>query len=213
MEDMKIYVETSCLRSNIRHPDPKSQKELAALEQLAERYWLFGSRLTLREATATAKKTQQDSLILDYKALKPIPKDERLLGFNSQSDRYGGFISYPLIADCQDETLRKELIEHGLGPKDAEHLTQAVCNDCEVFLTRDEATIINPHRQWLEQRFPNLKIRLPSELLLRCRAVSGRNVHRLVPMQTQIQRRVELNSKNQTFDYITYRTSVGAGSS
>jgi hypothetical protein len=165
MEDMKIYVETSCLRSNIRHPDPKSQKELAALEQLAERYSLFGSRLTLREATATAKKTQQDSLILDYKALEPITKDERLLGFNSQSDRYGGFISYPLIADCQDETLRKELIDHGLEPKDAEHLTQAVCNDCGVFLTRDEATIINPHRQWLEQRFPNLKVRLPSELL------------------------------------------------
>jgi predicted nucleic acid-binding protein len=165
MDDMKIYVETSCLRSNIRHPDPKSQKELAALEQLAERYSLFGSRLTLREAMATAKKTQQDSLILDYKALQPIPKDERLLGFNSQSDRYGGFISYPLIADCQDETLRKELMEYGLEPKDAEHLTQAICNDCEVFLTRDEATIIHPHRQWLEQRFPNLKIRLPSELL------------------------------------------------
>ena len=45
MENMKIYVETSCLRSNFRHPDPKSQKELAALEQLAERYSLFGSRL------------------------------------------------------------------------------------------------------------------------------------------------------------------------
>jgi hypothetical protein len=70
-----------------------------------------------------------------------------------------------LIADCQDETLRRELLEHGLEPNDAEHLTQAVCNDCGVFLTRDEATIINPHRQWLEQRFPNLKIRLPSELL------------------------------------------------
>jgi hypothetical protein len=165
MENMKIYVETSCLRSNIRHPDPKSQKELAALEQLADRYSLFGSRLTLREATATAKKAQQDSLILDYKALEPIPKDEKLLGFNSQSDQYGGFISYPLIADCQDETLRRELLEHGLESNDAEHLTQAVCNDCGVFLTRDEATIINPHRQWLEQRFPNLKIRLPSELL------------------------------------------------
>ncbi len=165
MADMKIYVETSCLRSNIRHSDPKSQKELAALEQLTERYSLFGARLTLREATATANKTQQDSLILDYKALQPIPKDERVLGFNSQSDQYGGFISNPLIADCQNETLRQELIEHGLEFKDAEHVTQAVCNDCEVFLTRDEATIINPHRPWLEQRLPNLKIRTPSELL------------------------------------------------
>ena len=59
MENVKIYVDTSCLRSNIRHPDPKSQKELAALEQLADRYSLFGSRLTLREVMATAKKDQK----------------------------------------------------------------------------------------------------------------------------------------------------------
>jgi hypothetical protein len=70
-----------------------------------------------------------------------------------------------LLSDCQDETLRKEPIECGLEAKDAEYLTQAVCNDCEVFLTRDEGTIIMPHRQWLEERFPNLKIRLPSELV------------------------------------------------
>jgi hypothetical protein len=47
----------------------------------------------------------------------------------------------------------------------AEHLVQAVYNDCRVFLTRDEDTIIKPHWQWLEQRFTNLRIRLPSELL------------------------------------------------
>jgi hypothetical protein len=34
-----------------------------------------------------------------------------------------------------------------------------------VFLTRDEGSIIKPYRQWLEQRFPNLRIGLPSELL------------------------------------------------
>jgi hypothetical protein len=166
MDDMRIYIETSCLPSNIRrHSDPKSQKELAALEQLAGRYSLFGSRLDLREVEATAKNVRRDSLILEYKSLEPIPKDEKLLGFNSVSDQYGGFVCHPLIADCQDEALRRELLEHGLEPNDAEHLTQAVCNDCRVFLTRDEHTIINPHRQWLEKRFPKLKIRLPSELL------------------------------------------------
>src|SRR5262245_54019722 len=162
---MKIYVETSCLRHNIRHDDPKSRRELAALEQLAERYSLFGSRITLREVMTTTEKAQRDALILDHEALQPIPKDEKPVGANNQSDQYGGFISYPLVEDTQDDTLRSELIQSGLEPKDAEHLTQAVCNDCEVFLTRDERTIINPHRQWLEKRFPNLKIRLPSELL------------------------------------------------
>ena len=162
---MKIYVDTSCLRSNIRYEDPKAQRELAALEQLANQYSLFGSHLTLREVMDTVKKEQRDSLIVDYKALQPIPKDEKLRGFNSQSDPYGGFISFPLLSECQDETLRQELIDRGLEPNDAEHLTQAVCNDCEVFLTRDERTVIKPHRQWLEARFPNLKIRLPSELI------------------------------------------------
>jgi hypothetical protein len=145
---MKIYIDTSCLRSNIlRHSDRKSQKEVAALEHLAERYSLFGSGLTLREAMATTSATQRDSLIVDYKTLQRIPKDEKVLGFHRN-----GFISYPLVQDCQDETLRKELIEAGLKPKDAEHLVQAVCNDCNVFLTRDESTIIKPYRRPRWQR-------------------------------------------------------------
>jgi predicted nucleic acid-binding protein len=61
-----------------------------------------------------------------------------------QSDPYGGFITYPLISDSQNETLRDELIQHGLEPRDAEHLAQAVSNDCDVFLTRDERMIITP---------------------------------------------------------------------
>ena len=113
----------------------------------------------------TKNAPRRENLIIDHKGLQPIPNDEKLLGYNTQSDQYGGFVTYPLIQDCQDETLRKELIAAGLEPKDAEHIVQAVANDCEVFLTRDEDTIIKPHKQWLEQRFPTLKIRLPSELL------------------------------------------------
>ena len=82
-----------------------------------------------------------------------------------QTDTYGGFVTYPLISDVQDETLRKELMARGLKQRDAEHLTQAVCNDCDVFLTRDEKSIIKPHRKWLQNRFPKLKIMRPSELL------------------------------------------------
>src|SRR5262249_31729049 len=109
--------------------------------------------------------TQRDHLIIDYKALNRVPKDEKRLGFNTHGDRYGGFFSAPMISDVQDEVLLKELIDRGLEQRDAEHIVQAVCNDCDVFLTRDEKTIINPHGQWLSQRFPKLKILLPSELL------------------------------------------------
>ena len=162
---MKIYCDTDTLPHNIRHADEKSQGELAALKQLAEKYSMFGSLVILRELMNTTKQTQRDYLIVDYQALEPIPKDEKLLGFYMQTDQYGGCITNPMFSDVQDEALREELTRRGLDLRDAEHITQAVCNGCGVFLTRDERTIINPHRAWLETRFPTLKVRLPSELL------------------------------------------------
>ena len=56
-------------------------------------------------------------------------------------------------------------MQRGLSQRDSEHLAQAISNRCSVFLTRDEATIINPRRDWIEEAFPPLKVRLPSELL------------------------------------------------
>ena len=159
---MKIYCDTNTLRHNIRHADQKA--ELAALEQLAEKYSMFSSRIALRELMNTTKQTQRDYLIVDYQALEPIPKDEKLLGFYTQTDQYGGCITNPMISDVQDERLREELTQHGLKLRDAEHITQAVCNGCDIFLTLDKG-IINPHRAWLETRFPTLKVRLPTELL------------------------------------------------
>jgi hypothetical protein len=56
-------------------------------------------------------------------------------------------------------------MRHGLEQRDAEHITQAVCDNCDVFLTGDEDSIITPYRHWLELRFPSLKICSPSELV------------------------------------------------
>ena len=64
-----------------------------------------------------------------------------------------GFVGYPLISDIQDEPICKELEQHGLQRRDAQHITQAVCNECDIFLTRDAKTIIRPYRDWLEGRF------------------------------------------------------------
>jgi len=79
-----------------------------------------------------------------------VPHDQKLLGFNIQISQYT-CINSPIISDVQDEAIRAELMEH--------------CNNCDVFLTRHEDSIITPHRHWLEQKFPGLKIRLPSELI------------------------------------------------
>ena len=172
-ENLKIYCDTSVLPHNICHADEKSERELAALEELAERYSMFGSRVALRELMMTTDPTTKEHLIVEYQNLEPVPNDERVDGFHTQYDQLGGFVTCPLISDVQDEALRDELMGRGMKRRDAEHITQAVCNECDVFLTRDERTIIKPHRSWLESRFPNLKVCLPSEFLHELEAERG----------------------------------------
>ena len=41
----------------------------------------------------------------------------------------------------------------GLDRRDAQNITQAICNKCEVFPTRDVKTIMRRHRDWIEERF------------------------------------------------------------
>lgn len=135
---MKIYCDTSALPHNIsRHNDKKSQIELAALSQLREKYPFFGSHLVRYEAERTKDEIQRDHLIIDVNELENVPKDQKLLGFNIQINQYS-CINSPIISDVQDEAIRAELMERGLKQRDAEHITQAICNDCDVFLTRDE---------------------------------------------------------------------------
>jgi hypothetical protein len=162
---LKIYCDTSVLRHNIsRHNDAKSQRELAALNQLAGMYPMFGSHLVRYEAEKTKDEIRRGHLIIDVDGLQNVPNYQKLLGFNIQISQYT-CINSPIISDVQDEGMRAELMKRGLEQRDAEHITQAVCNTCDVFLTRDEDSIITPHRDWLEQRFPGLKIRLPSKLV------------------------------------------------
>ena len=141
------------------------------MRELWESPDLFGSHLVEYEAANTKDDTRRQSLIVEFKALRPVSKDQKLLGFNTVFDQYGGFVCSPMISDVQDESLREELMHRGLAQRDAEHVTQAICNDCDVFLTRDEKSIIKPHRAWLEERFPGFKVRLPSELLEELRAM------------------------------------------
>jgi hypothetical protein len=163
---MKIYCDTDTLFSNIK----KSPIETAALSRLLADHYagkivMYRSRVNLREIMATRCVTQQQKLIADYEGLQAIPYDDKIVGFNAQTDQLGGFVGYTLISDVQDEAIWKELEQRGLQHRDAQHITQAACNNCDVFLTRDFRTIIRRHRPWLEARFPNFKVRRPSEVV------------------------------------------------
>jgi hypothetical protein len=172
-----ICFDTSALPSNIsRHSDAKSGADLAAVITLIEgrasgKYQLLSSRLNDRELSETADPSQRAKLKTDYDALGKIERDEQIVGFNTVYDRTGGFVGFPLISDVQDEQTRDELIKMGLSKRDAEHISQALSNDCDYFLTRDEKTIIRPHRDKIEKRFPSLKVRTPLELIAELRSL------------------------------------------
>ena len=102
------------------------------------------SNVALRELEETGNPIQQDNLRRDFLELVPIAKDEKVLGFdNLQSDPYGGFVSNPIISDVQEEPLAERLESQGLPKRDAQHLAQAISNNADVFLTRDEPHFIN----------------------------------------------------------------------
>jgi len=122
------------------------------------------SRVTLRETERTKDEQTRRDLKENVNNLTPVARDEKVLGFQTLQDQYGGFIGYPLVSDVQDEKIFSELFSLGLTDReDAQHLTQAICNECSVFLTVDESTIIK-HRDKIQSRFP-IRVRKPSELL------------------------------------------------
>jgi predicted nucleic acid-binding protein len=169
---LKVLCDTDTLFHNIeRHKEhKKSRQELEALRSLwtlreSGKIFLFRSRVVRAELEGASK--NRDRLQADYESLDPIPKDENVVGFQHLTDHLGGTVSsYPLVSDILDEPIYKELTEQRrLRARDAHHITHAIGNNCDVFLTRDERTIMKPHREWLEHRFPGLRIRRPTELI------------------------------------------------
>jgi len=73
---LRICCDTSALRHNIsRHNDEKSQRELAALNQLVEKYPMFGSHLVRYEAEKTKDDIRRGYLIIDAETLQNVPDD------------------------------------------------------------------------------------------------------------------------------------------
>jgi hypothetical protein len=148
----KIYCDTSTLFHNIkRHEhEPKTRNELLALQQLltlksSGKIEMFRSNVMLREVEKTQDAAQLGKLMQDYELLQQIPRDEKYYGTSLDiTDPHGGSIQNPLVSDVQDDSLCAELVARKLERIDAQHITQAFCSSCDIFLTRDDKTIINP---------------------------------------------------------------------
>jgi predicted nucleic acid-binding protein len=168
---MNIYCDTSSLFSNVsRHQDAKARQEAAAVSGLLGQHRngavrLLRSNIIRYELERTRSTTQKGALLGDFLRLVPVAKDEKVLGFDNQcTDPFGGFVTNPLVSDVQDERLVERLEkELGLPKPDAQHLAQAISNDADVFLTRDEEHFIS-QRLTIEAQF-KIRIRLPSKAL------------------------------------------------
>jgi hypothetical protein len=167
---MRIYCDTDTLWNNIRTEDAEqaAAKILGAAHEKGI-VVLHSSNLGHNEVMKTPNPVRRQQLVDEAEQRERVQNNERLLGFHAHDMGSRGFISYPLMSDVQDDALCQELEQRGLDRADAQHITQAICNACDIFLTRDRKTIIKPHRAWLEARFPCLKIRLPSELVAELR--------------------------------------------
>lgn len=98
---------------------------------------MIRSNVVLREIEKTSDTKLRDHLVSDFLKLAPVQLDEKVHGFSNELDQYGGHISNPLVSDVQDEQMVTELLNIIKQRKDAEHLTQAICNKCDIFLTLD----------------------------------------------------------------------------
>lgn len=162
---LKVYIETCILNSNLQQHHLNEYSALKAIETYPE-VELIVSNVVLRELINTQKEQQRQKLREEFEFVHKVEKDERVYGSNIQSDGfgYGGHITYPLVSDVQDEKMCAELLAKGLSLRDAQHLTQAICNFCDIFLTVDENTIIKPYGEWITSRF-KIRVMKPSQLL------------------------------------------------
>jgi hypothetical protein len=131
--------------------------------QASGRYKLLASKLNDQQISKTKDPDQKAQLRDDYDAFGKVALNERLLFFSTVFDQRGGFVCSPIMSDIQDEPTRDELLKMGLDRDDADHISQALANNCDYFLTRDESTIIK-YRDEIERRFP-VKIRTPLEMV------------------------------------------------
>jgi hypothetical protein len=169
---LRVYGDTNTLPSNA---DDACPAELSALKELWDdkRLKWYGSHLVDYEAGRTKEQSKRDRLVAEHERRERISKDEKVVGGNVQylSNPYGGFFFHFLLSDVQDEPLREELVAQRFRRKDAEHIAQAVSNSCDVFLTLDRKTILTAKRRaWLKERFSDMEVLLPSELVAKLEA-------------------------------------------
>jgi len=163
---MKVYLDNNIASAVAKHD--LAPQEMTAVDQLlgmqdAGTVRLETSRASLREMERTQNEKRRREVIEGLNRLHVVQHDHRVLGFASQSDPYGGLVSYPLVTDVTDDLIFSELTQMSLDEDDAKHLTNAISGGWEVFLTTDPDFL--DLRVQIQMCFPSIRVMKPSELL------------------------------------------------
>ncbi len=160
---VSVYADTNLLQWNVAaHPDDARAMEALYRRVVAGEIQIFTSAVMTREVDRARDPDVRARLLAQARAVPKISPDEKVLGFDTVSDPRGGFVTYPLVSDVQDEGVYGELRRLGLDKHDAQHVAQAISAECGVFLTRDAKTILS-RREKIEARFP-IKLMSPPDL-------------------------------------------------
>jgi len=158
------------LDNNLLGPNAEDYKDEAdALRRIeagrsGERWlleWVV-SRRTANELEKTRDVVRREALRAAYTAATILEDDHTVKGFNDIDLGRWGYISNPMVADVPDEGLFAALREMGLDVMDARHLTVAIHNDCDVFLTMDG--VLLKQRASITARYPRIDVLTPSQL-------------------------------------------------
>jgi hypothetical protein len=143
--------------------EPKENEAVVGLLRLRDQgaIRLVSSEVTKQELARWKGEKRQDAEA-EYENLEKVEYilDHRLIGFNNQWSRQGGWSS-PMI---EDDPLAAALWKLGLRRTDSHHLMLAIREKCHYFVTCDRKTILS-RRRAIEAAFSDIRLLSPAELL------------------------------------------------
>ena len=173
---IRVYRDNNLLGPNAEeHKTETEALQRIEAEQRAGRWqleWVV-SRRTANELEKAPDIARKEGLRAAYDAATHVGDDHTVKGFSSVDLGAAGFVTTPLVEDVPDERIFAELCEMGLDVMDARHLTVAIHNRCDYFLTMDKKVL--SRRAKIAARYRTIDVMKPSDLWTRLRDMEGRD--------------------------------------
>jgi hypothetical protein len=162
---IRVYLDTNLLGPNAKDYADEALAVREIEDGRAGGRWSLEWVVSRRTANELEKAPleRREALKAAYDAAIKLEDDHRVKGFSNQDLGAMGYSSNPLVTDVPDEQIFADLCAMGFKAMDARHLTVAIHNKCDVFLTCDKRIV--KRREEFQRRYATIRILKPSELL------------------------------------------------